>query len=252
MEIEMEDLLEGQSTIIRGKEFNETKAYVQPFIDRFKSETDDFRIRVISPSQLSVSADGTVNQVYNRVLIEAVIPTAFDIADVVGMTYALDVRYPVVKFFKGVKDNLEGGQLYIDNTNNIVYGDITPDTPIDYSILDRLIAKEVKTNEWMESLKTKDFDASNDNVNYTLGQWVRFALNIERSTDYGTIKIGYADIVSGYKYLFETRDSNYYKGLGVHTDYLNIFSAMSDVIYNSKDIVNIPEKTVLLKQILSI
>lgn len=65
-------------------------------------------------------------------------------------------------------------------------------------------------------------------------------------------KIGYADIVSGYKYLFETRDSNYYKGLGVHTDYLNIFSAMSDVIYNGKDIVNIPEKTVLLKQILSI
>lgn len=252
MEISIDKLLEGRSTIIKGKEYNDTKSYILPFVEKFSSYTDDFRAKVISPSQLSVSVDGTVDQVYNRVMIEAVSPITHDLAEVIGMVYALDVRYPVAKFFKGIKDNMEGGQLYIDNTSNIVYSDIVPETPIDYTPLNRLSDKKIDTMDWMDTLKTKDFNCSNDNINYSLGQWIRFALNIERKTDYGMIKIGYQDIVSGYKYLFEDEDSLYYKNLGGHREYYDIYSAMSNVVYNGRDIFNIPEKTILLKQILSI
>ena len=252
MEISIDELLKGQSTIIRGKEYNDTKSYVMPFLEKFSDYTEDFRARVVAPSQLSVSVDGTVNQVYTRVLVEAVAPITHDLAEVIGMVYALDTRYPVVKFFKCIKDNMEGGQLYIDNVANIAYSDIAPESPIDYTQLNRLADKEIKTLDWMDSLKTKDFDCSNDNVNKSLGQWIRFALNIERKTDYGLVKIGHQDIVSGYKYLFEDEDSPHYKSLGGHREYFDIFSAMSDVVYNGRDIINIPEKTVLLKQILSI
>lgn len=250
MEISLKELMEGQSTVIRGKEFFETKAYVQPFIDRFSNDTDDFRVRVVAPNQLSISEGGVINQVYNKVLVEAVSPITHDLAEVCGMTYALDVRYPVIKFFKGIKDNMESGHLFIDKSQNIVTDDIIPGEAVNFTKLDALIAQPVNTQEWMEELKRKDFDASNDHVNFSLGQWVRFAININKTTEHGIIKIAYADIVSGYKWVFEDQNSPFYKGLGGHTEYYTIYSAMSSAIYNSRDLVNIPDKTLLLKQIL--
>ncbi len=66
MEISIGKLSEGKSTIIKGKEYLETSAYVQPFINAMSSFTKDFVIRVQLPSQITVT--GTKEDItYNRV-----------------------------------------------------------------------------------------------------------------------------------------------------------------------------------------
>ena len=45
MEITMNELLEGKSTIIKNKQFLSTKAYIEPFVDRMSAFTNDFKIQ---------------------------------------------------------------------------------------------------------------------------------------------------------------------------------------------------------------
>jgi hypothetical protein len=252
MTVSIDELLKGQPTIIKNKEFFATERYITPFLERFRDIADDFECKAVQPSQMSIERNGEVNAVYNKVLIEASLPLENDYAEVVGMSYAIDTRKPICKFFRGIKENLDSGHLYIDTDQNIVCQELEPETNINFSVLDNLMNREFNTNTWRESLKTMDFDASNDNVNFKLGQWIRFAINFNITNDFGSIKIASQDIVAGYKELFEESSSNFFCGLGGHTDYNKIYSAFSNIIHNGKDIVNVADKTYLLKLILSI
>lgn len=252
MSINIDDLLKGQSTTIKGNEFLSTEAYITPFLDRVSKLTNDFVCRAISPNQLSINKNGEVNSLYNKVLIEAVIPYDGVYATVVGMSYALDVKKPICKFFVGIKENLESGHLYLNNSHNIVNQEIEAEKTLNYTLLDRLLETDNNIYDWCQNLKTIDFDSSNDNVNYKLGQWVRFAINFNVTNEFGVIKIAAADIISAYKMLFEDSKSPYFVSMGAHTEYSRIYNAFSKVVYDSKDIVNIPDKTYLLKDILSI
>ncbi len=252
MKVSIEELMQGQSTVIKNKEYFATERYIKPFIDRMAPVADHFECRAIQPTQLSIGRNGEINSIYNKVLIEAVNTIENDYAEVVGMAYAIDTKKPVCKFFKGIKDNLDYGYLFIDNNTNIVSQELEPETNLNYSLLDSLLDKETQTMDWMKSLKTIDFNASNDEVNYKLGQWIRFAINCNLSDEFGSIKIASQDIIAGYKELFEDSKSDFYCGLGVHTNYFEIYKSFSNVIYEGKDIINIADKTYLLKLILSL
>ena len=69
----MSELLRGKPTIIKNKEFFQTKTYVEPFFEKMAVFTDDFRIQVKVPDQMTYSQDIT-DLTYNRVLIQAVLP----------------------------------------------------------------------------------------------------------------------------------------------------------------------------------
>ena len=66
MEITIEKLLEGKSTIIKDSEYLSTKDYVSPFIELMKKFTNDFSIQVQLPSQLTIT-DSAKDITYNRV-----------------------------------------------------------------------------------------------------------------------------------------------------------------------------------------
>lgn len=66
MEITIELLLKGKSTIIKDKEFLATSDYVKPFLDEMKKFTNNFVVNVVLPDQLTVtnkSEDLTFNKV---------------------------------------------------------------------------------------------------------------------------------------------------------------------------------------------
>ena len=90
MELTLEELYLGKPTIIKNKEFKSTKDYVAPFIDRMSKYTDDFRISVKLPDQMTTTKDNP-DVTYNRVLIQAVMPESYFNEDnhrqVVGMLY---------------------------------------------------------------------------------------------------------------------------------------------------------------------
>lgn len=251
MNIQLNDLLKGQPTSIKNNTFFSTEGYIKPFIERMNGITDTFECKAISPAQLSFNRDGSIIPVYNRVLVEAILPGDNYHNEIVGMTYALDSRKPVCKFFRAVKDGLNG-HLYISNDKYIVAQQLEPEITLNYSYLDSLMNKDFDTFDWIQNIKSIDFDATNDNVNYKLGQWIRFAINFNLYSDFGNVKIATNDIVAGYKSLFESNDSEFYVPLANHTEYYRIYSALSKVLYDGKDIVNLPDKCILLKNILGL
>lgn len=77
MDIEYSQLMSGKPTIIKNKNYFATAQYVNPFFDRLSKYTDDFRIHVQTPDQITLTTDGEQNLedlTYNRVYIEAVMP----------------------------------------------------------------------------------------------------------------------------------------------------------------------------------
>ena len=65
MEITMNELLEGKSTIIKNKQFLSTKAYIEPFVDRMSAFTNDFKIQVKTPDQITTTG-GNRDVTFNR------------------------------------------------------------------------------------------------------------------------------------------------------------------------------------------
>ena len=103
MEITINGLLKGKSTIIKNKEFYPTKTYVEPFLNRLAPLTTDFRISVKLPDQMTLTKD-TADLTFNRVLIQAVLPekhTIENYAEVIGFIYGIDVKKPIVKLYRG-------------------------------------------------------------------------------------------------------------------------------------------------------
>ena len=108
-EIQLNELLAGRATRIKNRDYFQTAAYVEPFLDRVQKITKEIRIQVQLPTQITYTATGDINTediTYNRVLIEAILPDEYKFNDdphraVLGMVYGIDVRKPVVKFFKG-------------------------------------------------------------------------------------------------------------------------------------------------------
>ena len=94
MEIGTAELLKGKSTIIKNKEFYPTKYYVEPFLEKMSKFTDDFRIQVKLPDQMTLNKDNT-DITYNRVWIQAVLPEKYCIDshdEVYGFLYGIDVK----------------------------------------------------------------------------------------------------------------------------------------------------------------
>ena len=53
MDITIDELLKGKPTVIKGKNYFGTAAYVEPFLERLHNLTDDFRVHVQLPDQIT-------------------------------------------------------------------------------------------------------------------------------------------------------------------------------------------------------
>lgn len=246
-----EILKKGQKTIIRENEYLETKAYCSPFIDKMSKYTDMFECYALTPPQLAIDGQGEPQMVYNKVHIEAILPgNDAEISEIIGFSYALDTRKPVARIYKAWKRN-DTGCLFLNDRNFIDSQTIEPNTPLNFNVLPRIFEKELNW-DWIDRLKNNTWRTDNDQVNFRLGQWVRFAMNFHITDEYGKVKIATNDIINGYKMLFEDSKSNMFTALGVDCSYYNTLSALSTIIYdNQKDPVNLIQKSYLLKDIIS-
>ena len=107
MEITIDELLAGKGTRIKNNEYFPTAGYVEPFLERMSKFTNDFRVQVKLPDQITLTNEGNINKddvTYNRVWIQAVLPDEYcfeNHQEVIGMVYGLDVRKPIYKIYKG-------------------------------------------------------------------------------------------------------------------------------------------------------
>ena len=261
MELQLNELLAGKATRIKSKEYFQTAAYVEPFLKRVSKLTDVFRIQAQLPSQVTFDSDGKVitdDITYNRVLIEALLPDEFKLGNdfhrqVIGMVYGIDVRKPVVKFFKG-NERMACTNLCVFSPQLLSCQDLEADTAIDYKPLERIINETDDTRAWLNSLLNTEFDCGDYNVNESLGKWIRNCINYSFDNHYGKVKIACSTPIDAYKLLFEKDDSEYFFNKQSAISMYQVYNAFTNILTDNKkkDAFNIFEKTLLIKDILSV
>lgn len=258
MDIQLEQLLKGKPTVIKGKNYLPTAGYVEPFIEKMSKITDDFRIHVQLPDQITRTVDNDVNMddiTYNRVYIEAVMPDemCFDNFDkVVGMVMGLDVRKPIVKFYSGSL-NSACTNLCVFNPECLECQLIEPETALNFKPLDRIIALKDETYKLLNVMKKTKFNNSILEQEKHLGKWVRNAMNSTYNNGFQPVKFSVDNAIQAYKMLFVKEDSPYYQ-IQSEVDLFDVYGAFTQQITSerdkSKDLINLFEKTLLLRQIL--
>lgn len=260
-EIQLNELLAGRATRIKNRDYFQTAAYVEPFLDRVQKLSKEIRVQVQLPTQITYTANGDINTediTYNRVLIEAILPDEYKFNNdphraVLGMVYGIDVRKPVVKFFKG-QERMSCTNLCVFSPQLLSCQDLEPETQIDFKPLERIIEQTDDTATWLKKLIETEFDCSEHNVNESLGRWIRNCINYSFNNHYQPVKIACSTPIDAYKSLFEKEDDDYYIGLNGNTSMYQIYNAFTQVLTDGmkKDPFNIFEKTLLVRDILDL
>lgn len=258
MDITIEELLKGKPTIIRGKNYFGTANYVEPFLERLNSLTDDFRVHVQLPDQITKTVNGDVNTddiTYNRVYIEAVLPDemCYDNHDrVIGMVMGLDTRKPVAKFYSGAL-NAACTNLCVFDPSYLFCQQIEPETPLDFKPLDKVLDMKDTTKEVLVALHESHFANRVEDLEHHLGKWCRNAMHQTYDSGFQPVKLSIDNVIQAYKSLFEKEDSEYYQ-VGSVVNMFDVYNAFTQQITNArdkgKDLINMFEKTLLLRQIL--
>lgn len=256
MEIGINQLLTGKPTRIKNKDYFPTRGYVEPFLERMSKITDDFRVQVKLPDQVTRTIGDGVNEddiTYNRVLIQGVLPNSFDNhQEVIGMVYGLDVRKPIMKIYRGAI-NCACTNLCIFDPSFLNVQFIEPDKGLNFKPIEYLLERESDMKLMLDSLRETVWQGSPQNIESNLGRWIRAALSSEYEMGYGKIKLGTDTVIKAYSSMFIDKESPYYIGEGNDIDMFTVYNAFTELISNDggKDIMNKCEKTILLRQILN-
>lgn len=256
MEVTLNQLLEGKATKIKNKDYAPTRSYVEPFLERMSKITNDFRVQVKLPDQVTcTSGEGERHDdiTYNRVLIQAVLPNKFDNhQEVIGMVYGLDVRKPLIKIYRGAI-NCACTNLCIFDPSFLNVQFIEQGKGISYKPVEYLMERESEMQLMLETLHNTEWNGSVQNIESNLGRWIRLALLSEYENGYGKIKLGTDIVIKAYSSMFVDQESPYYIGEGNNVDMFTVYNAFTELISNDngKDIMNKCEKTILLRQILN-
>lgn len=255
MTIDIQTLLKGKATRIKKNEYLKTEAYVTPFLNKMSKFTNDFRVQVKLPDQITKTKDGKIDIddiTYNRVWIQAVLPDEYAFEnhrESINLLYAIDTRKPIVKLFKSAL-NMACLNLCVFNPSFIQVSLLEPNSPINYSFIDQVMQMTDKTKAMLEKLSNTELQ---EEYLYTeLGRWVDNTISKKLTSTYGTVKVAESTPIEAYKLLCKKEDSPYFSK-GPHS-YFDIYNAFTDVICNDsgRDIVNKFEKVYLVSEILDI
>jgi hypothetical protein len=258
MRLDLETLLKGKATEIKGKNYFATADYVEPFLERMSKVTDDFRVEVKLPDQITKTKEGNIDMddiTYNRVWIQAVLNNrkVYDNhCQVIGMVYGLDTRKPVVKFYLGGL-NMACTNLCVFNPESLFEYEVKPETAINYKCVSSMLEETINIKVWLDKLHHTIFENTESNINEQLGKWIRNSMTSCYDTGFGKVKLATSTAIDAYKLLFENEKSSYFVGNN-NTDMFNVYNAFTELISNDKgkDILNKAEKTLLLMDILEL
>lgn len=256
----------GKATMIKNKQYLSTEAYVKPFVERLDAYKAKYICQVKPAEQVSYTST-SVDTVYNKVLITAVLPTEYDFTitrtepnlfttenttsttyhRVICMSYALDVKTPLCKFYTGVVDG--DMNFYAFGKDCLSIQEIEPETPIDFTFLTAILTNGLHDvcQKMLSQFQSITYQSSD--IYSILGEWIDFTLTKDYTSDFGKVKLSSAMAVEAYKQLVIDKDSDLYSKEAVRT-INDMYRAWSKQIEkDDKDIVNRYEKTQLINRL---
>lgn len=252
MEITIAELLKGKPTIIKNKEFFQTKSYVEPFLERMSAFTSDFKVHVKTPDQMTMSSD-SADLTYNRVWIQAVMPAEQSVLEhdeVIGFLYGIDVKRPVVKIYRGYL-NQACTNLTVFNPEWLSVQDLTPGEPINYAAVKQLLEQTSDFETTIKRLQSTRIKREDQKIH--LGNWVDKSLRERIDYGYGPVKIAVSTPIDAYKQLFIDQDSQYFIPEGVDPTLFEVYNSFTQIITDDKkDILSKFEKTMIVNKLLEV
>lgn len=250
MDITIDELLQGKATQIKNKNYFPTKQYVEPFLERLEKYTDYFKVSVKLPQQLTLEKTNP-DITYNRVLVQAILKNEFNAIDnheeVVGLLYGLDTRKPIVKMYRG-SINCACTNLAIFNPLALRVQDLLPESPIDFKPADEMLNYINDTSLWIKTLQNTYWEREDETIERNLGKWIINSID----NKYNGVSLSPGVAIKAYKLLFDDEESPYFVSKREEVCMFDVYNAFTQTIRDEidKDLVNFPEKTLLLRQIL--
>lgn len=258
--ITLDQLLKGKATKINDKEFYETAAYVEPFMDHIEKNIEgaSYEVQVEFPKQMTITKEEDINYddvTYNRVYLQATLPDTYTIDNhkkVIGMVYGIDTRTPICKYYVG-GENMACTNLCVFNPDDLRVQTIESMKPLNFNSLDDVINGVYEIHQFLEKLHNIVYDTVEETINELVGKWVRNCIDLNYDNGISKAKLSYNTAIDAYKSLFKDNKSDYYIADKNQVDGFTIYNAFTDLItHNNKDIMTKCEKTLLLNRILEI
>lgn len=252
MEITISELLKGKPTLIKNKEYFQTKTYVEPFLDKMSKITTDFRVQVKVPDQMTMGPDST-DITFNRVWVQAVLPKEYSVDshdEVIGFLYGIDVKKPIVKIYRGYLNqactNLTVFNPMWMNAQEMIAGD-----PINYSPLKSLMEDTSDFKIRLDAMKSQTINR--DQRKDHLGHWVDYIIRESQDYGFGKVKIAASTPVDAYKRLFLDQDSEYFIPEDQDPSLFDVYNSFTKIITeDKKDIMGKFEKTIIVGKMLGL
>jgi hypothetical protein len=250
MEVTLAELLNGKATIIKNKDYLSTADYVQPFLDSMAAITNDFRVKVKLPDQMTVGQQQDTT--YNRVLVEAVLPAEHCIDkhdEVIGFLYALDVRKPISKLYRGYL-NRACTNLCVFDPKWLTVTEMRPGEGIK---IDSKQMLELPNHFEQRMRKLKSEFISDGEVLERLGGWVDKSLREYYYNGIQSVRISPNTAVEAYKSLYIDETSTYFKKSTEEASLFDVYNAFTQIITDdTKDFINKFEKTMMVNKLLGL
>jgi len=263
---DLKTLYTGKATIIKEKQYLSAQAYIKPFIERLDTYKAKYICQAKQADQLSYDGNN-IDTVYNKVLITAVLPSDYDFTitctepnlfnsqdstniayhRVVCMSYALDVKTPICKFYTGVVD--ENMNFYAFGKDCFNIQEIEVETPLNYTFLNAVIQNGIKDVCAKMLKQFKDIKYKSSDIHTMLGKWIDFTITKDYNTDFGKVKLSSSMAIEAYKQISINKDSEFYSE-AKERNLNDLYRAWSSQIEkDDKDIINRYEKTQLINKL---
>ena len=252
MEITIGKLLEGKSTVIKDKEYLATSEYVTPFLEIMSKFTKDFYCKVEMPKQLTIT-DKKQDITYNRVWLQAVMPTKCDIdgyAETFNLVYGLDIRQPVYKIFKAYKDR-RSENLYCFDSRWLSVFELKPGEKFTNfePIIINLLEMVDDSNLRFKKMNTEFFSSDIKEKHTKLGDLIEKSMLYEFYGKGGKVKLSPPTILKAFQNIYMNPSSKYYTKDVEECSLFKYADAILTLITDEQDIINPFEKGYLCLQL---
>lgn len=239
--------------VLKDVEYKSPNELITPFVEKLKPFAEEFVNRSDSIAK-AVDAKGDANSIYTKISTMCVLKREMPVKDykqIIGLGYALDVRKPYYKIYGGYLNTRYNSLLMINP--DIQHYEIDPDSQeFELSYVDFLLDKTIDLVQCDNAINAT---ISGDKLSVVeeLGSAIINSLDLSFNFGFGKIKIATSLIIKMYNEIYNNKNSPFSFSPGADCDVYYYYNALSNLIYNNnKDIINIPEKTLLIRSILGL
>lgn len=244
--------------VLKDVEYKSPNELITPFVEKLKPFSEEFVNRsdsIAKTVDAKGDAKGDANSIYTKISTMCILKREMPVKDykqIIGLGYALDVRKPYYKIYGGYLNTRYNSLLMINP--DIQHYEIDPySQEFELSYVDFLLNKTIDLVQCDNAIH-ETISGDKLSVSEELGSAIINSLDLSFNFGFGKIKIATSLIIKMYNEIYKIKGNGPFSfSPGADCDVYYYYNALSNLIYNNnKDIINIPEKTLLIRSILGL